>query len=66
MFFEKLFRGEYNKAVVPIILMVAYFLNDNYGYTIPADETTILAMWSMLTAVITWFVPNKPAETPVA
>lgn len=50
---------QYNKAWVGIIMMTLYLVNKHYGWDIPLDEDTSIAILSMLISAVTYAVPNR-------
>ena len=49
---------KYNKALVPLTMGVIYFLNATYGWDIPLDETSVMVIWTAITSMLTWLIPN--------
>lgn len=45
-------------------MAVIYFVQDFYGVVLPVDETTVAAFWMFISAILTFAVPNIPAEKP--
>lgn len=61
--------AEVKKAVVAFIgslLMVLTFITNSFGWALPSGgETVLLTVIGILTTVMTWLVPNKPATSTV-
>lgn len=53
---------KYNKAFVPLVMTIIYFLNAYYGIEIPLDETSLMIIFGVITSFLTWLVPNKKEE----
>jgi hypothetical protein len=51
---------QYNKAWVGLITIGVYLINKHYGWELPIDDDTTLAILGMLVSAITYAVPNKP------
>lgn len=54
--------AQYNKAFVPLIMALIYFLNAQFGIEIPLDESTVVILIGVITSFITWLIPNKELE----
>ncbi len=54
--------AQYNKALVPLVMSLIYFLNTYYGIEIPLDETSVMILFGVITSLLTWLVPNKKTE----
>lgn len=50
---------QYNKAWVGIIMIVIYLVNKHYGWELPMDDDTAIALLGALVSAITYAVPNK-------
>lgn len=50
---------QYNKAWVGIITIGLYIINKKYGWEIPLDDDTTIAILGMLVSAVTYAVPNK-------
>lgn len=50
---------KYNKAYVPIVLGLLFFLNQKFGINIPLDETGITAIATVVTSLFVYLVPNR-------
>lgn len=50
---------QYNKALVPLVMTLVYFLNTRYGIEIPLKESDVVIAIGIITGFITWAVPNK-------
>lgn len=54
--------SQYNKAFVPAIMTVIYFLNSYYGIELPIGETEVIILLGTITSFLTWLIPNGKAE----
>lgn len=57
--FKDLFSGAYNKALVPVAVVVLYFINKTYGIDIPLSEDSLMLIFAAITSFVTYHVPNK-------
>lgn len=56
---KELKMTKYNKAYVPIVLGLLFFLNQKFGINIPLDETGITAIATVVTSLFVYLVPNR-------
>lgn len=52
---------QYNKAWVGLITIAVYLVNKKYGWDIPLDDDTTIALLGALVSALTYMVPNKNA-----
>lgn len=53
---------QYNKAFVAIVMVMIYLVNKHYGWELPIDESSTIAILGMLISGVTYLVPNKQVE----
>lgn len=53
--------SRYNKAIVPLVMGLLYFLNTYFGIQLPVDEQTANTIFIFVTSFFTYLVPNANA-----
>lgn len=55
-----LFGGQYNKALVALVMAILLVLEDWWGITFPGiTEQGVITILSLLTPLFVWLVPNR-------
>lgn len=52
----------YSKALVPIVVMIAAFVQTKWGIPLNIGDSEALVVVGIFTAMLTYLIPNKPPE----
>lgn len=55
-----IFSGQYNKALVALIMAILMVLEDWFGIAFPGlSEQWIITLLALITPILVWVTPNK-------
>jgi len=49
----------FDKALVPIVGALVVYINQHYGWHLPADDVSLQALFAGVSAIVVYFIPNK-------
>lgn len=59
--------GEANKALGALVMAVLVVIDQAWGLSLgPISEAWVTVILAILTPVLVWLIPNRPAEHPRA